>query len=88
MIGRYIFNDTQLTSLSIPKNVISIGDYVFSSSAKLKAIYCTPTTPPSFGNENQLPASIVIYVPQSSIEAYKTAPKWSSFASKIIGYDF
>lgn len=87
-IGGYIFHDTQLTSISIPKNAISIGDHAFSSSSKLKAIYCSPTTPPSFGNENQLPASIVIYVPQSCIEAYKTAPKWSSFASKIVGYDF
>lgn len=29
-----------------------------------------------------------IYVPTESVEAYKTAKYWNSYASSIVGYDF
>lgn len=87
-IGKNMFYYTQLTSINIPKSVISIGYGAFSSQSKLKTIYCTPATPPSLEDGNQLPSSIIIYVPQASVNAYIVAPRWSYYASKIVGYDF
>ena len=70
-----------------------INDVIhFGSAPNLQAIYCYPTTPPSifintggsyqtFDNTNDCP----IYVPAQSVNAYKSAPGWSKYSSRIQG---
>ena len=44
------------------------------------------TTPPTLSNTGAIPSTIrAIYVPDASVEVYKAATNWSSFASKIKG---
>lgn len=79
-----------LTSVTIPDNVTSIGDSAFEDCGSLTSIYCKPITPPALGSRvfSGISSSAKIYVPTASVDAYKSATGWSSYASKIEGYDF
>ena len=72
-----------VTSLTIPEKVNSIGNYAFHSCIGLKSITCEATTPPTLGEDVfwGVDKSISLFVPQSSIEAYKAADQWKDFTS-------
>lgn len=85
-IGQYAFkNCTDLTSVTIGDGVTSIRQYAFQSCTGLTSVTIQATTPPTLGNNALLKtnANLVIYVPAESVEAYKAASGWSSFASRI-----
>ena len=84
-------NCSSLTSVTIGKSVTSIRNMAFANCRSLTSIYCKPTTPPLLFVTNtfsDIPSTAKIYVPTASVYAYKTAQYWSSYASKITGYDF
>ena len=73
-----------LTSVTIPNSVTSIGIYAFIRCSGLTSVTVQATTPPTLGNDsfnntNDCP----IYVPSASVEAYKAATNWSTYASRI-----
>ena len=74
-----------LTSITIPNSVTSIEDYAFQHCSGLTSIYCEATTPPILGGVNTLnnTNNAPIYVPSASVEAYKAASGWSTYASRI-----
>ena len=84
-IGNHAFNEcTSLTSIDIPNSVTSIGNYAFKYCSGLTSITIQATTPPTLGSSafsstNDCP----IYVPAESVDTYKTATNWSSYASRI-----
>ena len=85
-IGRSMFYGCdKLTSLVIPSNISSIEDSAFNNCSGLTSITVDSTTPPTLGgtyvfdNTNNCP----IYVPDDSVSEYKTASKWSEYASRI-----
>lgn len=86
-IGANTFaNCSGLTSIVIPNTVTTIGGSAFSSCSGLTSITVNATTPPTLGtnvfyNTNDSP----IYVPCESVQAYKTASRWSDYASRIRG---
>lgn len=89
--GTTFYGCSSLTQIVIPQNVTSIGSSAFSNCSKLTEIYCTPTNPPTLdGNTvfNSIAPSAVFYVPHESVEAYKTADEWKTYADQIFGYDF
>ena len=78
------FNCTGLTSVTIPSGVTYIGRECFYRCSRLQSVTVLATTPPSistdvFYNTNNCP----IYVPSGSVDAYKTANRWSDYASRI-----
>ena len=79
------YNCTSLTSITIPSGVTSIGGYAFDECTSLTSITVEATTPPTLGNANAFnnTKNCPIYVPAESVDAYKTATKWSSLASRI-----
>ncbi|MBQ2032784.1 MAG: leucine-rich repeat domain-containing protein, partial [Alistipes sp.] len=120
-IGEWAFvNCSGLTSITIPDAVTSIGNCAFSSCSGLTAINipyavtlidnqafaycrnltrvdCYPQTPPTmilneissqYRQFEDVSADCKIYVPTASVDAYKAAEGWSSYADKIVGYDF
>ena len=84
-IGDFAFDDCgSLTSVTIPNSVTSIGSSAFNFCSGLTSIVIEATTPPTLGggafdSTNNCP----IYVPAESVEAYKTANVWSTYASRI-----
>lgn len=84
-IGDSMFRTcTKLTTLVIPSNISSISGYAFDGCSGLTSITLESVTPPTLGsnvfnNTNDCP----IYVPPESVDAYKAATNWSSYASRI-----
>ena len=88
---------THLQSVTIPDSVTSIGEKAFLNCTSLIKVYCAAKTPPKGdsnmfsyfdADDNLYPIGCKIYVPALSVEAYKSASYWSSYASYIVGYDF
>ena len=83
-IGIYAFYGcSSLTTVTIGSGVTSIGSYAFYGCSSLTTITINATTPPTFGSTVMPSNEINIYVPAESVDAYKAASGWSSFASKI-----
>ena len=93
-----LFFSSKFTEAIIGENVTQIGAYAFYESTSLQNVYLKPTTPPSIGTmafcykknaySGDFPPipNLKIYVPTSSVDAYKSA--WSTYSSIIEGYDF
>jgi hypothetical protein len=73
-----------LTTAIIPDTVTSIGTYAFYCSSLL-SVTCNAINPPTLGDNVFLfnPRNRKIYVPSSSVEAYKSANNWSTYANAI-----
>lgn len=85
-IGDSAFNTcTGLTSVTIPDSVTSIGASAFRSCTGLTSLTCLATNPPTLANINALTSTndCPIYVPAGSVDAYKAAANWSTYASRI-----
>jgi len=71
--------------LVIPDSVTSIGGRAFYNWLSVPYVEIQAITPPSlahsnaFANQNNAP----IYVPDESVDAYKTATNWGSLANRI-----
>ena len=71
-----------LSLIDLPSTITSIAIYAFRSIKSNCTIVCRALTPPVLGNQVIfIPSSI--YVPDESVEAYKTASVWSAYATKI-----
>ena len=74
-----------LTAVTIGSNISNLGnDMTFYGCSSLQSVTINATTPPAIGsmifdNTNRCP----IYVPSGSVNTYKTASGWSSYASRI-----
>lgn len=77
---------TSLVTIEIPASVTSIGDDAFRECNALKTVYVDAVIPPSLGNNVFLnnASGRLIKVPAASVQAYKTASGWSSYASSIV----
>jgi len=87
--------NTALTLVDFPSTTTSIGDSSFVYCSALATVICRATTPPSLVNNAfgagmstaaQTPIALgtgVIYVPDASLEAYKTATNWSQYSDRI-----
>lgn len=87
-IGPQVFTDCKrLTSVYLlSDNLISISSYAFKGCSNLSKLVINATTPPTLSNSVfDSTDKLNIYVPDSSVETYKTATNWSSYASLIKG---
>lgn len=85
-IGGYAFrNCSSLLSVTIPNSVTNIGARAFRNCTSLSSMTIYATTPPTLDNTNALQNTndCPIYVPSESVETYKAASGWSTYASRI-----
>jgi hypothetical protein len=77
---------SDLTSVRIGNSVTSIGDYAFYRCSSLASVTVLATNPPTLGRNafSNTPIEYgYIYVPAASVDAYKAAANWSTYASRI-----
>lgn len=87
-IGGYAFESCySLTSIHLGPNVIYIDVGAFLNASKLLTVVIDAVVPPvidqsSFGGNI---SGRLFYVPDESVDAYKSATNWSSYADSIKG---
>ena len=95
-IGIYAFRGTAISSITIPASVTSIlGSSIFKNCSNLTQIHMASETPPTLRNSagvngpfDEVPNSFLIVVPDSAVNAYKTAESWAyypAYVSAIVG---
>ena len=72
-----------LKEVDLGASVQSIGWGAFSGCSALESVIVRATTPPSLAAEAFKFSSCPIYVPDASLEAYKTATNWNTYADRI-----
>lgn len=74
-----------LTEVEIPSSVTSIAAQAFLSCTGLVDVICNRTTPPTLATNSfqGCTALASIYVPDASVNTYKSASGWSTYASII-----
>lgn len=85
-IGNYAFrNCYSLSYIEIPDTVESVGTGAFSGCYGVSYYYFWSETPPTLGANafEYIQSDCKIYVPPTSVTAYKTATNWSAYASYI-----
>ena len=86
-IGDMAFYESKnMTAITMPKTIRSIGEYAFSGCNALKDITCLATTPPVVYSKSSFSSYVddiyttaTVHVPQSSITAYSNASVWDNF---------
>ncbi|MDR1336693.1 MAG: hypothetical protein LBK22_07690, partial [Tannerella sp.] len=84
--GSYLLhNCKQLLTAVIPEHIPFISGF-FNGCSKLQWVELKYATPPSideftFGNAS---STFLVYVPDSALDAYREAARWSSFAERIL----
>lgn len=83
-LGSSTFYATALTKVTLPESLTNIGATCFTYTKKMAYVKCLAITPPTYGsNAFSQSGSCNIYVPDDSVNAYKTAAGWTAVASRI-----
>ena len=83
-IGNYSFSGTGLVKMEIPEKVSSLGRAVFQECLDLEELNCTSATPPVVDSilGSSLNKLNAIFVPQKSVETYKSTIGWKEHSLK------
>jgi hypothetical protein len=83
--GQTFFGCKSLASVRIPSTVTSIEGESFNVCNSLAEVIVEAVAPPTLGSNvfNGTPSTMTIYVPDASVEAYKTASNWSTYTDRI-----
>ena len=84
----YYLNDKEVTSIVIPSNVTSLGDYAFERCTTLQSVYVSWSTPISAGKTFYKvdKKNCNLYVPQGTKQDYFLANVWGDFGN-IVEFD-
>lgn len=85
-IGNYAFRrlDSVLEEVHFGPNCTKIGRAIFYDTYSSNwRLYVEAITPPILGGLGEDVNQITIYVPESSVNAYKAASGWSTYSSRI-----
>ena len=80
------FKDATINSITLPSTIQEINFTAFTNCAQLSSITCKATTPPTCyaALEGFDYSSRTLYVPASSLSAYKSTEPWSYFGNNIL----
>lgn len=77
---------SRLTKVILPDTITNIGWNAFAYCKSLKTFIVLASTPPRFQSNTFVStnSTFSIYVPDDSVEAYKTATNWVAYANRIL----
>lgn len=77
----YALDYTNLESVILPATITKINDRAFEYCSKLKALTIYAENPPTLGYRvfNGVPESLIVYVPEKSVDLYKEADGWKNY---------
>ena len=75
--------DINLTSITIPNSIISIGGGAFYNCSGLAEIYSLAETPATIENDTFNDYSATLYVPEGAKAAYQAADYWKNFTNIV-----
>lgn len=78
-------NNSNMKIISIGPNVKNMGWELCTGNGNMLKAIMFATEPPIIKEDTIFRGSYPIYVPDESIEAYKTATNWTTMASRIVG---
>lgn len=81
------YNCTKLQNITLGSSVNSIGMFAFGGyNENIKTIFSLNTKPPTLSTEAFANSQTVtdVFVPNSAISAYKSAPGWSDYFGSVI----
>lgn len=95
-IGNYCFDKIlKITSITLPETTTNLGGYVFEGNPQITTVTCKAVTPPAVKrgyldgeeiytifDDNDY-GDRVLFVPEESINAYKSALGWHHFGANI-----
>ena len=82
--GSFVRQCTSLILLDIPSTCNAIGSNLLTNAdPDHVTIVCRAATPPSFGGYGSKGKPLAVYVPDQSVQAYKSASGWSEYPSVI-----
>lgn len=75
-------------TLTIPNGIKYLESLTFSECSGITTVIMQDTTPPIAGSNifRNCSALTAIRVPSEAVDTYKSAPGWSTYSSKIVGY--
>lgn len=82
-----IQNCISLLEMEVPASVTTISASAFANTCLMR-LHMRAEEPPTLANINAFnttPTAMKILVPMASVDAYKAATNWSSYASRIVG---
>ena len=84
-ISNAAFSASGLKRVVLGSKLIAMAAQVFSNCEQLEQVVLHSVSPPTLGTNvfANLPDDCIIYVPSESVEAYKTANRWSGYATHI-----
>jgi len=85
-IGLAAFRGSEMEELILPSSVTNLESYCFAGCTKLKRVSCAATKPPSVASGRPSfygvdLSKVKLYVPSSSVSAYKEHSYWKNFGS-------
>lgn len=82
--GYGMFEQSKVKEVTFPATVETLGAYTCQGANSLQRIRCYAVTPPYLGTKAfEDSGGAYIYVPDASVEAYKTATNWADWAARI-----
>lgn len=80
----FIFNNSGITKVEIGERITNIQENSFYNYSSLSVVIFKGTTPPSLETRAfNSSRNFTIYVPAESVNTYKSASGWSTYASRI-----
>lgn len=83
--GNAFYNCYNLEELELPSTITYLGANFVGSCSALKKFTIKAKNPPNGASSmlSGVPSGCTIYVPAESVNAYKSASKWSTYADQI-----
>lgn len=82
---RAFSNCTGLPNITLPASMDYIDQFAFSRCSNMEYITCLAVEPPTIRSTTFDYTSCPVYVPCTSLDAYRSAPVWSDYGTRVFG---